>query len=137
MTPPRFILRFFSKIHAAVYRRSKGQRRNVMNGLPVLLLTTTGCKTGQKHTTPVVYLTHGEAYLIAPGIVPRPDWLRNLKHDPRAEIQVGARTIPVRAEELTGNERTRLWATVPDYWKAYERRAGITLPLMTLQEIEP
>jgi len=132
MTPPKFILRFFSQIHAAVYRRSNGQRRNRMNGLPVLLLTTTGRKTGQKHTTPVVYLTHGDAYLIAPGVVPRPDWVRNLKHHPHAEVQIGAQILSVRAEEIIGGERHSLWTTVPDYWKDYERRAGITLPLFLL-----
>jgi deazaflavin-dependent oxidoreductase (nitroreductase family) len=137
MTPPKFILRFFSQIHIAVYRRSNGQRRNRMNGLPILLLTTTGRRTGKPFTVPVVYLTHGDAYLIAPGVVPRPDWYRNLKHDPRAKVQIGAQTFSVEAEELTGNERTRLWATVPDYWKAYERRAGIVLPLMKLRETSP
>jgi deazaflavin-dependent oxidoreductase (nitroreductase family) len=105
-----------------------------MNGLPVLLLTTTGRKTGQKHTIPVVYLTRGKDYLIAPGIVPRPDWVRNLQHNPHAEIQIGAQTIVVEAKELIGGERSRVWATVPDYWKDYERRAGIILSLMTLKE---
>lgn len=137
MTPPKFILRFFSQIHAAVYRRSSGQRRNRMNGLPVLLLTTTGRKTGQKHTIPVVYLVHDEDYLIAPGIVPRSDWVRNLKKHPHAEIQIGARTMPVHAEEITGSERAHLWATVPEYWKDYERRAGITLTLMKLRKEQP
>jgi deazaflavin-dependent oxidoreductase (nitroreductase family) len=131
---PKFMIRFFSQIHAAAYRRSNGQRRNRMNGLPVLLLTTTGQHTGKPHTVPVVYITHGDAYLIAPGVVPRPDWYLNLKNKPQAEIQVGGRTIPITAEELSGPERARLWASVPEYWKAYEQRAGITLPLMRLSE---
>ena len=133
MTPPRFLLRFFSKIHVAVYRRSNGGRQNRMNDLPVMLLTTTGRKTGQHHTIPVVYLVSGDDYLIAPGVVPRPDWYLNLKHTPRAEIQVGGRTMHVEAEELTGAVRTGVWQTVPDYWKEYERRAGITLPLVRLR----
>ena len=133
MTPPKFILRFFSRIHVAVYRRSDGQRRHRMNDLPVLLLTTTGRRSGKPHTVPVVYLTDDEDYLIAPGVVPRPDWYLNLKANPLAEIQIGAQIIPVEAEELTGSTRTQLWATVPDYWKAYQRSAGITLPLMRLQ----
>jgi len=41
--------------------------------------------------------------------------------------------MPVEAEELTGPARESLWATVPDYWKDYEKRAGIALPLMRLQ----
>ena len=132
MTPPKFLLRLFSEFHITAYRRSKGQRRNRMNGLPVLLLTTTGRKSGQPHTVPVVYLAHGDDYLIAPGIVPRPDWYLNLKQMPRAEIQIGAETMTVEAEEVTGPARARLWATAPDYWKEYERRAGIRLPLMIL-----
>jgi len=107
-----------------------------MNGLPVLLLTTTGRKSGQAHTVPVAYLSHGNAYLIAPGVVPRPDWYLNLKHAPRAEIQIGAQTMAAEAEELTGPARNRLWATVPDYWKEYEQRTGITLPLMLLRLVK-
>jgi F420H(2)-dependent quinone reductase len=79
MTPPKPILRFFSRIHTWLYRRSNGRRRNVMNGLPVLLLTTFGWQSGQPHTVPVVYLADRDDYLIAPGVVPRPDWYLNLK----------------------------------------------------------
>jgi len=137
MLPPRLMLRLFSKIHASVYIRSNGRRRNTMNNLPVLLLTSTGRKRGRKYTVPVVYLVEGNGFLIAPGVVPRPDWYLNLKHDPYAEIQIGAQTIPVKAEELSDLERTCLWDTIPEHWKAYERRAGITLPLIILQAIEP
>lgn len=133
MPPPKSMLRLFSKIHTRVYIRSNGRRRNSMNNLPVLLLTTTGRKSGRKHTVPVVYLVEGNGYLIAPGVVPRPDWYKNIKHNPYATIQIGAQTTPVKAEELTDLERTRLWDTVPEYWKAYERRAGITMPLIRLQ----
>jgi deazaflavin-dependent oxidoreductase (nitroreductase family) len=133
MRIPKFMIRYFSQMHAAAYRRSNGQRRNQMNGLPVLLLTTTGRHTGKPHTVPVVYIAHGNVYLIAPGVVPRPDWYLNLRQEPQAEIQVGGRTIPIAAEELTGPERARLWASVPQYWKTYEQRAGITLPLMRLR----
>ena len=136
MTPPKFLLRFFSRIHAAAYRRSNGQRRNVMNGLPVLLLTTTGRRSGRQHTVPIVYLRHGDDYLIAPGVVLRPDWYLNLKHTPRAQIQTGAQIIFVEAEEVAGPARESLWATVPDYWKDYEKRAGIVLPLMRLRKIK-
>ena len=132
MAPPKFLLRFFSKIHAAAYNRSNGRRHNRMNGLPVLLLTTTGRRTGKPHTVPVVYLIDEDGYLIAPGVVPRPDWYLNLKKSPHAEVRIGAQTISVESQELTGGERARLWASVPDYWKNYERRAEIILPLMRL-----
>ena len=105
-----------------------------MNGLPVLLLTTTGRKSGSPHTVPLVYLQHGDDYLVAPGVIPRPSWYLNLKKYPQASIQIEARTIPVEAEEVRGPARVSLWATVPEYWKDYERRAGITLPLMLLKE---
>ena len=88
-----------------------------MNGLPVLLITTSGRRTSKPHTVPVVYLAERDGYLVAPGIVPRPDWVLNLKHDPRANIQVGWRVIPVVAEELAGPERSRLWASVPVYFR--------------------
>lgn len=132
MLLPRFMLRFFSQLHAAVYRRSNGQRHNRMNGLPVLLLTTTGRHSGKPHTVPVVYLSAKDGYLIAPGKVPKPEWYLNLKKTPRAEIQIGAQSYAVEAEELNSSDRARLWAAVPDYWKDYERRAGTILPLMKL-----
>jgi deazaflavin-dependent oxidoreductase (nitroreductase family) len=132
MTPPKPMLRFFSRVHTKIYRRWKGRYRNVMNGLPVLLLTTTGRKTGQPYTVPIVYLVDGDGYLIAPGVVPCPDWYLNLKNKPRAEIQVGEGRLAIEAEELTGPARDRLWTNVPDYWKKYEKRAGSPMPLIRL-----
>lgn len=136
MAPPRFILRFFSRIHVAVYRRSNGQKRSRMNGLPVLLLTTTGRRSGRPHTVPVVYLAGEDGYLIAPGVVPRPNWYLNLKKWPLAQIQICAQIVAVEAEELSGSARASWWASVPDYWKDYEKRAGIELPLMRLRKME-
>lgn len=136
LTPPIFVLRFFSRIHVAVYRRSNGQRRNRINGLPVLLLTTTGRRSGRPHTVPLVYLIEEDSYLISPGFVPRPNWYLNLKKWPQAQIQIGARIWAVESEELSGSARASRWVSVPDYWKDYERRAGIELPLMRLRKMD-
>lgn len=134
--PPLWLLRIFSLLHALAYRMSGGRLGRTMNGMPVLLLTTTGRRTGKHRTVPVVYLRDGDNYIVAPGVLERPAWLLNLRAHPTARIQVGASRIQVRALEANQEQRRRLWARVPSYWQAYQKAAKNELPLIFLMEIE-
>ena len=78
----------------------------------MLLLTTTGAKSGQKRTSPVVTTRDGDTYVIIAskaGAPTHPDWYHNLLANPRATIEVGADTIEVEAAPAQGAERQRLW----------------------------
>jgi deazaflavin-dependent oxidoreductase (nitroreductase family) len=111
-----------------------------MGGLPVLLLTTTGRKSGRAHTTPVQYTREGEGYLIvasANGAPRPPAWYLNLRARPDAAVQVGRGHSAVRAREVTGEERTRLFdglaRSIPRL-AVVQRRAGRSFPLVLLKE---
>jgi deazaflavin-dependent oxidoreductase (nitroreductase family) len=104
------------RMQAAVVRRSGGRikrSRLLAAGQPVLVLTTTGRRSGEPRRTMVAYLRHGDAY--ATGALnlgsPRdPAWALNLKADPAARIQVNGTEMEVRARQATGEEAERLWS---------------------------
>ena len=87
-------------------------------GVPTLLLTTTGNKTGLPRRTALIYAKDGETYLVVAsngGSAGHPAWYRNLDADPHVHIQVGAEEFEATARTATGDERERLWTTFRDY----------------------
>jgi deazaflavin-dependent oxidoreductase (nitroreductase family) len=103
------------RAQAAIVRRSGGRYRRsrlLAAGQPVLVLTTTGRRSGEPRTTMVAYLRHGDAYASAAlnlGSPRNPAWALNLKADPAARIQVNGTDMRVRAREAAGEEAERLW----------------------------
>ena len=105
-------LRWMGKLNTPLYRWSGGRIGGRVNRAPVLLLTTTGRRSGQKRTAPVVYLADGERFVVIntnAGNAKVPAWSLNLAADPDAEIEVGRRRIPIRARVAEGEERADLW----------------------------
>jgi deazaflavin-dependent oxidoreductase (nitroreductase family) len=105
-------LRWAGKANVPLYRWSGGRIGGRVNKAPVLLLTTTGRKSGQKRTAPVVYLADGDRYVVIntnAGNAKVPAWSLNLAADPEAEVEVGRRRVPVRARVAEGEERAGLW----------------------------
>jgi deazaflavin-dependent oxidoreductase (nitroreductase family) len=100
------------------------------HGMPALVLTTTGRRTGQPRTQPLLYAPDGDGYVVVGsnwGQQHHPAWSGNLLTNPEASVKVGADTVPVRATLATGAERERLWAMLLTLWPAYEtyvERAG-------------
>ncbi len=98
--------------------------------LPSLLLTTTGRRTGQPRTQPLLYAPDGDGYVVIGsnwGQRRQPAWALNLVADPRALVTLGGRRLAVRAHLATGAERERLLALLLAMWPAYEtyrQRAG-------------
>lgn len=128
-----WLLRLSNRWHTVLYRLSAGKLGARMNGMPVLLLTTRGRRSGRGHTVPLVYLRSGLDYVIGAGILERPAWYLNLCADAEAMIELGARRISVLARQAQGDERRRLWAQAPPYWEGYQKRAKGELPLMVLK----
>ena len=94
------VLRVFSRVHITFYRWTGGIIGERIFGNQMLLLTTTGRKTGQPRTTPVGYLVDGDALVIvagAAGVAKHPDWWLNLESHPEALVQVGRRKLRVSA----------------------------------------
>ena len=130
-------------LHVLEYRTTGGWRGGMRIGdgytIPVLLLTTTGRKTGRNHTVPLGYMEDGPNYLIVGsygGAVRDPAWILNLDNNPAATIQIKRRRIPVLAERPSPDERTRLWTNLVEsnpVFGVYQGRTSREIPLMVLR----
>jgi deazaflavin-dependent oxidoreductase (nitroreductase family) len=135
--------RWVARLHDWVYRRSGGRVLGRMGGQPVLLLQTTGRRTGRTRTTPVQYLADGDTFVVVAsnaGAARPPAWYLNLRATPHAEVEVGSRSMDVRAHEATGQERAELWLRLMAanrYLERAARKAGRDLPLMALIPATP
>ena len=134
----RATLRAFMGLHTAVYRLSRGRLGGKLGNLRILLLTTTGRKSGQPRTVPLVFFEDGERLVViaSKGGDPRdPHWWENLKRDPAAFVQVGAERRRMRARLASVEERARLWPRVkrenPAYAQ-YESRTTREIPVVLL-----
>ena len=138
----RLIGKGMTGTHAAIYRASGGKLAGRMFNSPVLLLITTGRKTGRERTTPLLYLEDGENLVVVASVggAPRhPDWYWNLKADPEARVQMQERTLRVRAQEAEGEEKRRLWRRVVEMYPPYEdyqRRTEREIPVFVLRPME-
>ena len=131
-----------TKLHAAVYRTTGGRIGGRMLNSPVLLLITTGRKTGKQRSTPLLYLEDGGGYAIAAsngGTSGHPAWWLNLEADPEAKVEIGGKKIRVRAEKAMGEERRRLWERLAGMYPAYEgyqRRTDRKIPIVHLRIVD-
>jgi len=108
--------------------------------MPVLLLTTTGRKSGKPRTQPLAYTRAGEGYAViaSKGGAPRhPLWYLNLRANPLAQVTVGRQTEEVRAREAEGEERERLWRQLADVFPGYDKYALKTSRRIPVIVLEP
>lgn len=131
--------KFATKLHVFVYRASGGRLVGSFKGAPVLILTTTGSKTGLERNTPLLFLKDGEALVVVAsngGSDRAPSWLSNLKANPAAAAQVRAEHRSVRAHVASPTERERLFPKVvalyPPY-QDYQARTDREIPLVVLE----
>jgi deazaflavin-dependent oxidoreductase (nitroreductase family) len=113
----------FGSEHVRAYRDTDGERGYHWRGTEILLLTTTGTKSGAERTTPLIHRTDGDRYVIVAskgGTPDHPAWFKNLSADPNVTVQVKADEIPVAASVAEGEERERLWNYLAEVWPAYD-----------------
>jgi len=133
-------LKLMFKSHAAIYELSGG-RIGAWAGLPTLLLSVTGRKSGKTYSTPLVYFQDAKSYVVvgSDGAAKRdPQWWRNLQVNPRGVVRVGREKLTVQATLATGAERERLWEvgkTVNPMWSKYQRRTERELPVVVLTPV--
>jgi F420H(2)-dependent quinone reductase len=131
----------FTGAHVALYRRTGGNMGGTMSGMPILLLTTTGRKSGRQRTTPVMYLKDGPAYVITAsngGSDHPPAWWLNLQNHPSATIQVGSQILAVEATQAGAEEKRRLWATLvgrAPRFEGYQKRTQREIPMVLLRPV--
>ncbi len=128
-------------VHRGLYRLTGGKVGGQMKKLPVLLLTTTGRKSGEPRTQPLLYTRSGDDYVViaSKGGAPRhPLWYLNLRANPRAEVTVGRETRTVRARDAEGEERERLWRALADQnpgYDGYAKKTSRQIPVIVLEPV--
>jgi deazaflavin-dependent oxidoreductase (nitroreductase family) len=130
---------WFGNMHRAAYRATGGRIGHNLAGLPMLLLTTTGRRSGEPRTTPLTYMDDGDHWVIVGsnnGGPSDPAWWFNLQSEPNANIQVRGNTHRVRAHLATGEERAGLWPTLKNHnpaYARYEKKAPREIPVVVLE----
>ncbi len=123
------------------FRANKGKVGGAFEGAPVLLLTSTGAKTGRKHTTPVMYLADGDRLLVfasKAGAPTNPAWYHNLLANPEATVEVGEEKFQAKASVLQGEERDRFYeeqASLYPGFREYQEKTSRVIPVVALTRI--
>ena len=124
------------------FRATGGKVSGQFAGAPLLLLTTTGAKSGQERTTPLAYTRDGERFVVIAskgGAPTNPDWYHNLRAHPAATIEVGSERYAVRATVPEGAERQRLYyqmaARMPGFAE-YQRNTSRLIPVVLLERAD-
>jgi deazaflavin-dependent oxidoreductase (nitroreductase family) len=129
----------FGQVHVRVYRQTGGERGYHWRGATILLLTTKGRMSGEERTTPLIFRSDGERWVVVAsqgGAPDHPNWYKNLARDPHATIEVEDQRIPVRARDAEGEERARLWSLMTENWPAYDeyqRRTNRQIPVVVFE----
>lgn len=129
----------FNRQVIAEFRAHDGKVGGPFEGATMLILHTTGAKSGLRRETPLVCRPDGDAWAIfasKAGAPDNPDWYYNLVAHPDIAIEYGAETIPVRARVTEGDERSRIWeaqmSEVPQFAE-YEAATDRTIPVVLLE----
>jgi deazaflavin-dependent oxidoreductase (nitroreductase family) len=137
--PPELLL--LGEEHVQRYQETDGEVGYIWNGVPILLLTTTGRKSGLPRTTPLIFAKDGDDYLVVAsmgGAPQHPKWYGNLLAEPAARIQVRAAHVDVDARTADTDERGRLWKIVSEQWPnydVYQTRTDRVIPVVVLSPV--
>jgi deazaflavin-dependent oxidoreductase (nitroreductase family) len=135
------MLKLIMSLATFLYRISGGRIGGKMQGGDVLLLTTTGRKTGKQRTLPLIYIMDGPAYVLtaSAGGARNPGWFFNLRDNPRAVIQVRDKQINVVAEVADKEKKREFWARlvamIPSY-ETYQQKTTREFPMAILHPVD-
>ena len=121
------------------FRADRSKNGDAFKDRPLLLLTTTGARSGQRRTTPMMYIREGERLLVIAsnaGAPKHPDWYHNLVAHPHVTVEVGKETFDATAVVTEGEERQRFWAsTIEKYPFFADHQAKVTrqIPVVALE----
>ena len=131
----------FGQQHVERYRATDGEEGHDWQGTQTLLLTTTGRRSGEPRTTPLIYAPHGDAYTIVAsrgGSDTPPAWYLNLSESPEVEVQVKGDRFKARARTANAEEKPEVWQKMVSEWPdydAYQQRTEREIPVVVLERI--
>jgi len=120
------------------FRANDGKVGGQFQGAPLLLLHTTGAKSGAERVNPMMYLADGDRLVVFAsknGMPTNPDWYHNLKANPQVTLEVDGETYPAVATEVTGEERDRIFAEQVSRYPGfgeYQEKTTRVIPVITL-----
>lgn len=144
MNTVSIILPVFRRVHPWVYEKTDGRvghTLGVVRKVTTLLLYTTGRKSGLRRTTPLAYAPDGDGWIVVAsnnGGERAPAWLYNVRADPRAEVRVARRVVPVEAQVIAPDDPgfARAWGVVTDTYHerfpSYQARTSRPIPVVRL-----
>ncbi|HLF44208.1 MAG TPA: nitroreductase family deazaflavin-dependent oxidoreductase [Acidimicrobiia bacterium] len=128
--------------HIRQYVKTDGRKGHEWRkGVPALLLTTRGRKTGKLRRTALIYGVDGDRYLVVAsvgGAAENPSWYLNLVQNPEAGLQVGADKFTARARTAGADEKPRLWRLMASIWPDYDKYQARTqreIPVVILERV--
>ena len=133
------VWKMWTRLHVFFYRLTGGRFGGEMRGLKVLLLTTTGRKSGKRRTTPLGYFEHEGGYVIIAsngGLPSNPAWFYNLKANPRVDLQVKDQQLTALAKQIPSEEHADLWKkliSLAPVYDVYTKRTTREIPLVLLK----
>ena len=123
------------------FRANDGKVSGQFEGVPLLLLTTVGARSGLTRTNPLAYFADGDRYLIIAsyaGAPVNPPWFYNLKANPEVEVEVGTEHFKARADEITEPLRTEVYqkvAAAAPVFAEYQNQTTRNIPVLVLQRL--
>jgi deazaflavin-dependent oxidoreductase (nitroreductase family) len=129
----------FGEEHVKRYRKTDGAEGHEWRGTTILLLTTTGRRSGEARTTPLIYRTHGEDYVVVAskgGSPQHPGWYLNLSADPHVTVQVLGERFNATARTASAEEKPELWRIMTETWPPYDEYQSHTdreIPVVVLE----
>jgi deazaflavin-dependent oxidoreductase (nitroreductase family) len=129
----------FGQEHVRRYQETGGEEGHDWEGTSVLLLTTTGRRSGEQRTTPLIYQPFEDAYLIVAskgGADEPPAWFLNLSQDLEVEVQIKDDRFRARARTATADEKPAMWKTMTATWPAYDeyqQKTARDIPVVVLE----
>lgn len=132
-------LTIFGDAHVEQYRATDGEEGYEWNGVPTLLLTTTGRKSGLARTAPLIFGRDGDRCIVVAskgGWPEHPQWYENLTADPTVEVQIKGERYAALARTVEGEERDRCWAIMTSLWPNYNEyveRTTRVIPVVVLE----
>ena len=124
------------------FRADRDKGGGAMRGRPLLLLTTTGAKSGQLRTKPMMFIPDGDRLLVIAsnaGAPTHPDWYRNVVAHPEVTVEVGNETFKAIATVTEGLERQRLWSRVVElypFFADHQAKTSRQIPVIVLRRLE-
>ncbi len=132
----------FGQEHVRRYLQTDGAEGHDWQGTTVLILTTTGRRSGEPRSTPLIYGKHGQDHVVVAskgGAEDHPGWYLNLSEQPEVTVQVRGDRFKAHARTATAEEKPELWRMMTERWPPYDeyqRKTSREIPVVVLERQE-